>query len=76
VEIGYGICDSFQGRGVATEMVIAICAFARGGARVVLAETERTNVASQRALEKAGFRSIELSDELIGWRKELAESVP
>jgi len=75
VEIGYGICDSFQGRGVATEIVIAICAFARRGARVVLAETERTNVASQRVLEKAGFRSNKLSDELIGWHKELAESV-
>jgi RimJ/RimL family protein N-acetyltransferase len=76
VEIGYGICDSFQGLGVATEMVIAICAFARSGARVVLAETERTNVASQRVLEKAGFRSHELSDELIGWRKELSGDMP
>jgi RimJ/RimL family protein N-acetyltransferase len=75
VEIGYGICDSFQGLGVATEMVIAICAFARSGARVVLAETERTNVASQRVLEKAGFRSDEQSDELIGWRKELSEDM-
>jgi len=72
VEIGYGICDTFQGRGVATEVVIAICAFARNGARVVLAETERANVASQRVLEKAGFHSSDLSDELIGWRKELS----
>jgi RimJ/RimL family protein N-acetyltransferase len=74
VEIGYGICDSCQGRGVATEVVIAVCEFARAGARVVLAETERANVASQRVLEKAGFRSHDLNDELIGWRKDLFES--
>jgi RimJ/RimL family protein N-acetyltransferase len=73
VEIGYGICDSFQGRGVATEVVIAICDFARNGACVVLAETERSNVASQRVLEKAGFHSNDPNAELIAWRKELSE---
>jgi [ribosomal protein S5]-alanine N-acetyltransferase len=59
VEIGYGICDSSQGRGVATEIVNAVCEFARGRASVILAETERANLASQRVLEKAGFLSNE-----------------
>jgi [ribosomal protein S5]-alanine N-acetyltransferase len=74
VEIGYGICDSFQGRGVATEVVIAVCSFAQRFARVILAETERANVASQRVLEKAGFESNELNEDLIGWRKVLVET--
>jgi RimJ/RimL family protein N-acetyltransferase len=71
VEIGYGICQSFQGRGVATDAVLALCDFARRGARVVLADTDRDNVASQRVLEKGGFQRGGENDELIHWRKEL-----
>jgi RimJ/RimL family protein N-acetyltransferase len=71
VEIGYGVCNSFQRRGVATESVIAICDFASRGARVVIAETDRDNVASQRVLEKSGFKCDGEIDDLILWRKEL-----
>jgi RimJ/RimL family protein N-acetyltransferase len=39
VEIGYGVCDSSQGRGVATEAVLAMCDLARAGATAVLADT-------------------------------------
>jgi hypothetical protein len=74
VEIGYGICHSFQGRSVATEAVVALCDFARQGARVVLAETDRENVASQRVLEKSGFQSVGETDGLIRWRKEISAS--
>jgi GNAT superfamily N-acetyltransferase len=74
VEIGYGICHSFQGRGVATEAVIALCDFAQRGARVVLAETDRENVASQRVLEKCGFQSVGETDGLMRWRKEVPTS--
>ena len=69
VEIGYGICRSFQGRGIATEAVVALCALARRGARVVLAETERENLASQRVLEKSGFESAHETGRLIRWRR-------
>jgi len=71
VEIGYGVSDSFQGRGVATEAVQALCDFARVGARVVIAETDRDNVASQRVLEKSGFRIDGQGDELIRWRRDV-----
>jgi RimJ/RimL family protein N-acetyltransferase len=71
VEIGYGICHSFQGRGVATEAVVALCDFARQGAQFVLAETDSENVASQRVLEKSGFQSVNEIDGLIRWRKEI-----
>lgn len=71
VEIGYGVCHSYQGRGVATEAVLALCDFARRGARVVLADTDRDNVSSQRVLEKSGFQSCGENAELFFWRKEL-----
>jgi RimJ/RimL family protein N-acetyltransferase len=74
VEIGYGICDSFQRRGVATEAVLAVCDFARRGARVVFAETDRDNLASQRVLAKSGFHSAGEIDDLIHWRKELEDA--
>ena len=57
VEIGYGIVPSRQGRGYATEAVLAMIAMAWADARVrtVVAGTDPGNVASQRVLGKAGF---------------------
>ena len=74
VEIGYGICPSFQGRGVATEAVVALCDFASPRALAVLAATDRENVASQRVLEKSGFQSVGETDGLIRWRREVPAS--
>jgi RimJ/RimL family protein N-acetyltransferase len=70
-EIGYGICQSSQGKGVATEAVLAMCEFARGRASALLAETVLDNLASQRVLEKTGFEVVGKSDDLIYWRKAL-----
>ena len=60
VEIGYGIVPSRQGRGYATEALLAMIAMAWADARVrsVVAGTDPGNVASQRVLAKAGFRRI------------------
>ena len=57
-EIGYGIQDAFQGQGYATEAVRAACRWAFGHAEVktLEAETDAGNAASQRVLEKCGFR--------------------
>ena len=57
VEIGYGIADEYQGRGYATEAVSAIVKWAlmQPGVTNVVAETEKSNIASQRVLNKAGF---------------------
>jgi ribosomal-protein-alanine N-acetyltransferase len=71
VEIGYGVCASRQGRGFATAAVLAMCEIARTGARTVVAETERENVASQRVLEKSGFTASGTKGELILWRRDL-----
>jgi [ribosomal protein S5]-alanine N-acetyltransferase len=65
VEIGYGIVPSRQGRGYATEALRAMIAMAWADARVstVVAGTDPGNIASQRVLEKAGFRRIAATGE-------------
>ena len=64
-EIGYGIVPSRQGRGYATEALRTMIAMAWADARVtvVVAGTDPGNVASQRVLEKAGFRRIAATGE-------------
>lgn len=58
VEIGYGLDPAFWGKGYATEAVSAMVSWAekQPGVTVIEAETEPDNAASQRVLEKAGFR--------------------
>jgi [ribosomal protein S5]-alanine N-acetyltransferase len=65
VEVGYGIVPSRQGRGYATEALRTMIAMAWAEARVtvVVAGTDPGNVASQRVLEKAGFRRIAATGE-------------
>jgi [ribosomal protein S5]-alanine N-acetyltransferase len=60
VEVGYGIVPSRQGCGYATEAVAAMLAMAWADPRVtaVVAGTDPGNAASQRVLEKAGFRRV------------------
>ena len=56
-EIGYGIAEDHQLCGYATEAVSALVDWAlkRPGATCVTAETEESNIASQKVLSKAGF---------------------
>jgi ribosomal-protein-alanine N-acetyltransferase len=64
VEIGYGIVPTRQGRGYATEAVTTLVSLALSIPEVVgvVAGTDADNVASQRVLEKAGFRLVDQSD--------------
>ena len=57
-EIGYGILEEHQGQGYAAEAVRAACRWAFGHAELTSleAETDAGNAASQRVLEKCGFR--------------------
>lgn len=59
VEIGYGVADGHRGKGYATEAVTAAVAWAleQNGVRLVTAEVDGENIASQRVLEKAGFKA-------------------
>lgn len=56
-EIGYGISEDYQGNGYATEAVSALVNWAleQDGVICVTAETEESNIASQKVLSKAGF---------------------
>lgn len=65
-EIGYGIEESYQGRGYATEAVKAVVNWAlqQLGVRRVEAETDDGNIASKHVLEKCGFvNSGEIGEE-------------
>ena len=57
-EIGYGILQEYRRQGYATEAVRAACrwAFRHAEVKSLEAETETENAASQRVLEKCGFR--------------------
>lgn len=75
VEIGYGVAPSRQGRGYASDTVMAIVRWARHDPRVIalVAETGVLNPASQRVLLRAGFDRVDerVDDEdgpLIVWR--------
>lgn len=57
VEVGYAVAAERWGRGLATEMAQGLVAYAeQRGLAGLVAYTEPTNAASQRILEKVGFR--------------------
>ena len=70
IEIGYGTHTEFQGQGVMTEAVGGIVkwAFAQSKVQAVLAETDITNIASQRILEKNGFQLVNETAESRFWQ--------
>ena len=58
-EVGYRVAERFAGRGIATQALLHLCRKAADdyGLRTLTAGTSTANVASQRVLQKAGFRS-------------------
>lgn len=56
-EIGYGLIEAYQGRGLATEVVEVLLAwtFRQPGVTAVRAETDEDHLPSRRVLEKTGF---------------------
>jgi len=75
IQIGYGVAQTRQGTGMATRAIGRLVEWARQDDRVrsVEAETNVTNIASQRVLEANGFaRTGERIDDedgdLICWR--------
>jgi len=55
VELGYGIAASARGRGVAADAARALCGWAEQAGAVVFADTDVTNLDSERVLAAAGF---------------------
>lgn len=72
IEIGYGSHEAFQGKGIMTEAVGALVAWAfqQPDVRAVVAETDPENVPSQRILEKNGFRQTGVNASNLCWRLE------
>lgn len=69
VEIGYGLEKKYEHQGYMTEAVRAMCDWAKKQKNVkhVIAETELDGKASQRVLERCGFKEY-LRNNTIWWR--------
>ena len=67
VSVGCGIIDDARGQGYATEALTAVLEWARGqpGLTCVLADTTRSNLASQRLLERVGMHRVGEDGELL-----------
>lgn len=68
VEIGYGLGPAFGGRGYMTEAVEALCGWAlqQPGVSHVTAGTDADGIASQRLLQRCGFRELSRG-ETVWW---------
>lgn len=72
VEFGYGLVPAARGVGLATEAVRAALATASAhGARLAAADTEESNLASQRVLEKAGMTRTHRDGGLVYFERRL-----
>jgi RimJ/RimL family protein N-acetyltransferase len=67
VRVGYGLAESARGHGYATEALRGLLDWARGqdGLTCVVADTTRTNQASQRVMERAGMQRVGEDGELL-----------
>lgn len=77
VEIGYGTYPAFWRQGYMAEMVGGLLRWAgrQPGVRRVVADTNVENVASQRVLEKAGFRLFDRVEEMLWWEYVFDEEI-
>ncbi|WP_295825218.1 GNAT family protein [uncultured Microbacterium sp.] len=73
VAFGYGLVPSARGAGLATEAVgLALDHASAWGARVAVADTDVTNIASQRVLVKNGLTETGRDDARVSYRRTLA----
>lgn len=75
VEIGYGLTQTYWGKGYATEAICEAIAWARSqpALQVVVAKTAKGNESSMRVLEKAGFTPCGDDAEHYLWRLKVKE---
>ena len=72
VEIGYGVCPSHRGRGIAQVAVHLVAELARrAGARCLVADTEHLNAASRGVLAATGFAVERTEPTALWWRLQL-----
>lgn len=65
VEIGYGMGELHRKKGLMQEAVSELCCWAleREEISIVIAETEKENIASQRVLEKVGMHRYSVTED-------------
>jgi len=74
IEIGYGLTDSSQGKGLGTELLRGLIAIAQNrGISILVAEADNANAASHRILEKNGFELFKSDDEVKWWKLSLRD---
>lgn len=71
VEFGYGVAPAWRGRGIGQRAVAQLIALAREDGRItaLTACTEAANTASQRVLQRNGFRQVEREGTVLTWRR-------
>lgn len=69
VEIGYGLNRRFEGQGYMTSALKALIAwtFTQPHITGIVAETDQSNVASQKVLQKCGFRNYKQTKQSFWW---------
>lgn len=70
VEIGYGTYPDFFNKGIMTEALSSITqwAFSQDGIDIILAETDKSNISSQRVLKKNNFLPFAETELMYWWR--------
>ena len=70
VEVGYGIAEEYRQNGYMSEALKAFMswAFEQPNVKIVLAETDKTNLASQKTLIKNNFQPFAETDLNYWWR--------
>jgi [ribosomal protein S5]-alanine N-acetyltransferase len=76
IEIGYGVTAGNDGRGLMTKTIACFLAWATQNKAVkrIKAETNRSNLASIRVLEKNGFKPFVELEETVWWIKNVGIS--
>jgi len=75
VEVGYGVVETRWNRGICTEALRSMVAFAeRHGALRLDARSLPNNAASRRVMEKAGLRFAEFTDGYVRYSIDLAQT--
>lgn len=78
VEIGYGTYPAFQRQGYMAEMVGGLMRWAgeQPGVLRVVADTNAENAASQKVLEKNGFRLFDQIEDMLWWEYVVERTIP
>lgn len=66
VELGYFLAPACRGRGIMTEAVRGLTA---QSTKLIVALTDKDNLASQRVLRRAGFQLVKQEDDQVLWEK-------